>query len=199
MKKIILAAFFMSASVMAEVPAEKLAKCAAIGGGLDRLKCYDYLAEEYTGIDPRVAATKPESAGKWVQSNGVNPLDDTIINSLILEADSGASRFNEPVTLVARCKSNKTELYINWGAYLGNEAIVTSRIATNKASTSRWDLSSDSQSTFKRQPISMLKEMLNETKLVVQITPYNENPSTAIFDITGLSQAIKPLRATCNW
>ncbi|EKK98854.1 hypothetical protein VCHC41B1_3364 [Vibrio cholerae HC-41B1] len=36
-------------------------------------------------------------------------------------------------------------------------------------------------------------------KLVAQITPYNENPLTAIFDTAGLSNALLPLRKTCNW
>ncbi|WP_257025488.1 type VI secretion protein [Pseudoalteromonas sp. MIP2626] len=41
--------------------------------------------------------------------------------------------------------------------------------------------------------------MLTSDKLVAQVTPYNESPATAIFNTTGLKNAIKPLRETCNW
>ncbi|XPP91702.1 hypothetical protein ACN08N_17410 [Photobacterium leiognathi subsp. mandapamensis] len=41
--------------------------------------------------------------------------------------------------------------------------------------------------------------MESSNKLIAQITPYNENPLTAIFDTKGLSNALAPLRETCNW
>jgi type VI secretion system protein VasI len=40
---------------------------------------------------------------------------------------------------------------------------------------------------------------MDADNLVAQITPYNESPVTAIFDTSGLENAIKPLRETCNW
>ena len=41
--------------------------------------------------------------------------------------------------------------------------------------------------------------MLTSTKLVAQVTPYNESPVTAIFNTAGLENAIKPLREICSW
>ena len=101
--------------------------------------------------------------------------------------------------MVARCQSNKTNVYINWGEYLGREAIVLTRIGNNKANTSKWGISTDSKATFNNKPITFLKTMSKSNKLVAQITPYNESPVTAIFDISGLDNALKPLRETCNW
>lgn len=185
--------------VIADVSKKEVATCAAINGDLDRLECYDNMAKRHklAGLQP--VTIKGEGVGNWIVESEVNPIDDSKTVNLFLVASSGVARFDKPISLVARCKSNQTELYINWATYLGQEAFVTSRIGTKKANKSEWDLSSDSQATFKRQPISMLKEMLGESKLVVQVTPYNENPSTAVFDITGLDEAIKPLQETCAW
>jgi hypothetical protein len=60
-------------------------------------------------------------------------------------------------------------------------------------------MSTDSQATFHPQAIPFLKSLVQANKLVAQVTPYNASPVTAIFDTTGLGNAIKPLRETCNW
>lgn len=60
-------------------------------------------------------------------------------------------------------------------------------------------MSTDSQETFKRQPINVLKLMLEAESFVAQITPYNESPVTAIFEITGMPEAIADIRETCSW
>lgn len=35
--------------------------------------------------------------------------------------------------------------------------------------------------------------------MIVRFTPFNESPVTAKFNITGLEEAIKPLRDSCGW
>ena len=99
-----------------------------------------------------------------------------------------------PVFLIARCKRNKTELYIGWNEYLGRSAFVLTRIGNKKSVKSIWGMSSDYKATFHAKPISFLKEILEADKLVAQITPYNESPVTAIFNTQGLKNAIRPLR-----
>ena len=129
----------------------------------------------------------------------VNPIDDSKTVTLILEAESGQSRLGEAVYLVARCKSNETNLFIGWNDYLGSEASVLTRVGKNKAITQTWIMSTSSTSTFHRKPIPFIKEMLSSNKLVTQVTPYNESPVTAIFNTSGLQNAVKPLRETCGW
>jgi len=128
-----------------------------------------------------------------------NPIDDSTTVTLILEADSGKSRYGGGVFFIARCQSDKTSTFINWNDYLGSEARVLTRIGDNKARTIEWGMSTDSKATFHPNGISFLKQILQSNKLVAQITPYNESPVTAIFDTSGLENAIKPLREICNW
>ncbi|KAB7619428.1 type VI secretion system-associated protein TagO [Alkalilimnicola sp. S0819] len=179
---------------------KEIAKCAAENGDLARLACFDAIAEKRGLAGPQAQPTNVSGTGKWQVSAKTNPVDDSKTVTLVLKADSGQSRWGRPVAIIARCQSNKTELYISWNDYLGSSASVLTRIGSNKAITKSWSLSTDSQATFHpRGTISFIKEMMSANKLVAQVTPYNESPVTAIFDTSGLENAIKPLRETCNW
>lgn len=190
----------ISSAYGADIPAKVLARCAALEGELQRLVCYDGLAKKNGWASGRRVDPSGTSAGKWVVSREVNPVNDSDIVSLVLQADSGQGKFGKRVILVVRCKDNTTEMYIRWHDYLGSSAKVVSRIGGNPARTDRWSLSTDHQATFfPRSPISTLLEMMKHDRYLAQVTPYNENPVTAIFDTAGLNEAIQPLRELCEW
>lgn len=200
MKKFLLlgTSILLSAGALSSELDKEIATCAAVKGELARLDCYDSLAKKHKLHMPQPVDIKTSDTGKWVVSVDINPVDDSKTVTLFLEATSGENKWNEKVYLIARCKSNKTEVYIIWKDYLGREASVLTRVGSNKAVTERWDLSTDSKATFHQKPIAFLKAMEKTDKLVAQITPYNEKPLTAIFDTAGLSNALLPLRETCN-
>lgn len=201
MKKltILMVALLWAINGYAAIDEKEYAKCAVIDGDLSRLECFDNLAKEKNLNGRQVQPTAISGKGKWNVSVDVNPIDDSKTVTLVLDADSGKNRWGNAVFLVARCKSNHTDLYVGWNDYLGSEADVLARVGDNKAVTQRWSMSTDKKATFHRKPISFLKEMLQSNKLVAQVTPYNESPVTAIFNTKGLENAIKPLRETCSW
>ncbi len=192
-------ALAFSVGSYAAIDDKEYAKCAVIEGDLARLECFDNLAQEKNLDGRQLQPTSIAGKGKWNVSVDVNPIDDSKTVTLVLDADSGRNRWGNPVYLVARCKSNTTDLYIGWNDYLGSEADVLTRVGDNKAITQRWSMSTDKKATFHRKPIPFLKEMLTSSKMVAQVTPYNESPVTAIFNTSGLENAIKPLRETCSW
>nr|WP_243453979.1 type VI secretion system-associated protein TagO [Oceanisphaera pacifica] len=178
------------------VPSSALAHCAAIESDPSRLKCYDQIAKAHNINEDSDPTTR---RGKWTIVNKVDPIDDTKTVNISLEADSGGSRFSKPIMLVARCDSKKTEMYIDWQTYLGSEADVTLRIGNNAAHTSKWAMPRGKQQTFSHTPIAMLKDMLTANKMVAQVTPFNQKPYTAVFDTSGLDNAITALREACAW
>jgi len=179
---------------------KEIAKCAAIEGDLERLEAYDNLARLLGVAYPKVIYPDVKGTGKWRFDKEINPIDDTITITFILESDSGKSIYGQPIYLVLRYKSKKTEAYINWNSYLGSKANVLTRMGTEKDSTQTWSLSTNSQATFyPKDDIKFIQKLMNVDKFVAQITPYNENPITAVFDIRGLRNAIEQFNDILHW
>lgn len=185
----------------ADIPKSEFAECSSKKGDLDKIKCFDNLANKYNLNGVQTSRKEIQDSGKWNVSIDTNPIDDTKTVTLYLLADSGkSSMLGQPVVLFIRCKSLETNVFINWSDYLGSEATVLTRIGKEKAETRNWNLSTDSQATFlPRNEVDFLNKLLIVDSFVAQVTPYNESPVTAIFDVKGLSNAITPLRETCNW
>lgn len=183
-----------------------IARCAAIEGELDRLQCYDDLAQAEDLAAPREVTPDLGDTGKWLVRQEQNPLDDSHTVFISLTADSGANRWGEKVVLLLRCQSDRTEVFVAWQDYLGNDGRydneyknVVVRVGDARAEQERWSLSTDSKATFSRDSISLIRKMAEADSLVLQTTPYNESPVTAIFDLSGLSEAVRPLTETCHW
>lgn len=193
MNKRILIAATLGLTAFSHVQAADATHCLKIEDPDVRLGCYDM---EY-GKEVSIAST----AGDWQLHTDTNPLDDSATHILILESESGTNRWGKPINLLIRCKSNTTNMWINWDDYLGNDSPeVTTRLGSENAKTGRWSKSTNNSSTFyPGSPIGYIQRMMSESRFVAQVTPYNENPSTAVFNITGLKSAIKPLRKNCNW
>lgn len=178
---------------------QEIALCAAIEGDLARLVCFDKLASTQ-GLNAPAAQPFEDlgETGAWFVDSKVNPIDDSPKVTLHLLAKSGTSRRGLPISLLIQCTQNRVEAFIAWDDYLGREAEVLTRIGKKKATTLRWHLSTDSQASFHPKPIPFVNELLEANSLVAQITPYNESPTTAVFDTTGLGKAIEPLLKACG-
>lgn len=196
---LLICALTLSAAAKADVTKE-IATCAVKAGDLERLSCYDSLAKRNGLNGPQNVTTPTSGVGKWDVSEKINPIDDSKTVTLMLTSDSGQNKWRKPIVLIARCLSNETEVFIVWNDYLGRTANVLTRIGSEEAATKSWALSTDSKATFYPDvDVSFLKSLMKADKFVAQVTPYNDNPITAVFDTSGLKNALKPLRATCGW
>ena len=199
-----LSVFLLVNFAFAEIPKNEFAKCSMIDGDLEKLNCFDELARKYDLDGIQSSKKEIQDSGKWKINENINPIDDSKTVTVYLLSDSGrSSMMRRQIQLVLRCKSGSTELYINWYDYLGSDAKVLTRVGKNYATSSNWSLSTDSQATFypggRSKTIDFIKSLINEDSFVAQVTPYNESPVTAIFDIKGLQKAIQPLREACSW
>ncbi|MBF9150048.1 type VI secretion system-associated protein TagO [Novosphingobium jiangmenense] len=175
-------------------------------------RCYGNVAEEAAVTVQEVAANgKSDELGAesaWITSEDKNPVDDTkTVRATLLSAD-GKSSMGDSVSLTIRCESNKTELFVNWADYLGDDSNdvyedwknVTVRVGDTPAKVERWDISTDSKATFAPGSIvKLIKDMAASKRLVLKTVPYNENPVTAVFDLTGIEKAVQPIAKECGW
>jgi type VI secretion system protein VasI len=187
---------------------KSIAKCAVLSGDLDRLQCFDEVAKSFGLSGRRQMSTSVAGTGSWQVRHDINPVDDSERVVMSLTAKSGTNRWGNPVLFVARCQSDKTEAYIVWDDYLGDDSssvyrewkYVTIRIGDQKAKKQQWDTSTDGLATFAPDWAGdLLKEMATANTFLAQTTPHSESPVTAIFDTSGMAAGLQLLAKTCNW
>lgn len=176
----------------------RIGRCSAIAGDLERVACYDSLAHAL-GFGRNTVPVRTERSGHWRTDQERNPLDDTPTITLSLAATTGASQFGEPARLFIRCESHEVEIFINWASYLGLETTqVTSRIGAEDAATEAWANSTNNQATFYQgDTLALVRRLAGASRYVAQVTPYDESPITAVFDIGGLQTALTTFRQAC--
>lgn len=176
-----------------------VAKCAANTNAVSRLACFDEFAK-VNGLAQSTTQTTSTGSGKWITKTDSDPLTDKAVHVAMLESDDGRGIYGQKVALVVRCKDRRTEVYVNWNSYLGSDGImVTSRVDKEPAAKTYWQLSTDSKASFMPQSVPVLKKFIGGSSYVASLTPYNESPITAVFDIAGADVALKDIRSGCNW
>lgn len=186
----------------------EIAECAATEGDSERLDCFDALARDASLDGPQVTSSSGTGTGDWNVRTSINPIDDSKTVLLSLDAQEGTFPQSDRPTLIARCKSDSTEVFIVWYEFLGDDDSspyrdtkdVIVRIGDQPAEEQVWGVSTDSDAVFAPDWAgNLLKEMLNHDRFLAQITPYNESPRTAIFKTTGLREVLPELAETCGW
>ncbi|MEL0629960.1 type VI secretion system-associated protein TagO [Psychromonas aquatilis] len=187
-----------------DVLKKDIAICSTELNSIERLACFDLLSRKIGVASPKVSLHK--SSGKWTKQEEVSPLDDsTNIYIGVSGNETILNRYNKRITpeLIIRCKENTTALTVWWGVYLGlDSTYVTYRIDNLKARKTKWSLSTKNEHIGKwsgNTSIPFIKKLFGKEKLLMQLTPYGENSVMTTFDISGIEEAIKPLRSKCNW
>lgn len=180
---------------------KNIAKCASIEDDVSRIACFDDLAEKL-GVNKPIIKTTVGS-GKWEMRQEQSQIDDSTNICIALVAENivhSGYKTVQPV-LYLRCAENKTTVFISWDLFLGSDDTdVLTRFDKQKAITKSWLVSTDHTAIFVRGgDIAFIKEIMKHDKLLVQLTPYGENPIMTTFDIRGLSETIAPLQKACNW
>lgn len=199
MKRLMTAALVLLASLNAGAEGQDqsvaIAKCAAITASVARLDCYDAIGRAVPRGAPEVKApAKSEGSGGWEVDVKANPVDDSKTVTLRLVEEGHAA------ALILRCQRGKAEAYIGWSKFIGSDNTqILTRLGDAKAETRRWSISTDHKGTFyPADNVAFMNQLSAVDKFVAQVTPYGASPVTAVFDVTGLSKAITPLKATCN-
>jgi type VI secretion system protein VasI len=203
--------FFLVAALVATQPtlaaedfSRGLAKCSADRNGITRLACYDALGERVSAQDPARSLT---STCKWKVQTETSKIDDSKNVTLSLEAESvihGWPSMTARPELEIRCKERKTEAYIITGMapsveYGFNIATVTFRLDRQPAFKVATSKSTDGEALFIPQAANFAKRLTAGETLLFEFIPFNSSGQLTTFDIRGLGEALKSIRAACKW
>ncbi|WIX34703.1 type VI secretion system-associated protein TagO [Salinicola sp. JS01] len=197
--KIAMAAIFAMAAAWG-AQAQAASDCVDISDDDQRLRCYD--------MENRPATTQT-TVSQWSVNESTSEFDDSKTVSVVLySSDSIAKRFGgrDSATLALWCTENTTKAYFtfagNFMADIQGYGRVRYRIDDEAAVTKSMDVSTDNESLglwYGGSSIPFIKSMFGHDSMVVRVTPFNQSPITMKFPISGLEDAVKPLREACHW
>lgn len=144
-------------------------------------------------------------SNEWKIQTKISPLDDSESVYISLKSKdllNGWPRISFAPEIVLRCKENKLESFIRTDmSDSGDFTKVTLRFDDYAAYSENWSNSSNKKALFVRS--NNIEEFINKTlvfdKLYFQITPFNSNPTSATFNLSGLKKHMYSLEKSCNW
>jgi len=135
---------------------------------------------------------------KWQEIDLVDPITQNT-SKMIARVENTDSPSNAS-HLFIKCQDNKTEMFVNWSQYIGTAARVVTRLDDTISPERGWEISSDGKATFfPTSPINTIKNMLDAERYVVRARTMRGYEYTAVFELEGLKEAVKPVREYCNW
>ncbi|WP_176372167.1 type VI secretion system-associated protein TagO [Halomonas citrativorans] len=174
--------------------------CVDISNDERRLACYD---AEYQPS----SVVAQESA--WMVNNSTSPIDDSVaVYMRVFSKEPITNRLGRQADaeLWLRCVENTTSMIFKFAGHhmadLNQYGQVTLRIDDQQARTLRMNESTDHSSLglwSGGQSIPVIRSMFGKDTLTVRATPYSQSPITTQFPISGLEDAIEPLKEACNW
>ena len=141
--------------------------------------------------------------GRWRAYDREDPITGFNGRLMHIEGNTTGDRlaFLDPVELWVACRSDKTQVWINWDEFIDTEShIVTYRIDSADAIREYQPVSTDYEATFFRNPIGLLTRLSGASKFVVRTTPFGESTRTVTFRLpTSTSGELSKIAKRCHW
>jgi len=184
---------FVGASSVTKA-ASDLSQCIKIESPLDRLSCYD----EKSGRTPKAEMNK---SGKWKVSVETSKMKDTTDITIIQSSENNVqcNYGGNKINLYIRCKENAVDVLFYGGGCFFTETSAEFRLDKEQTYKEDMVVSTNNKALFIRNPKSFIKKMFDKNQLYWRVSPYNESPILAEFDITGLKDVIAKHDDTCLW
>jgi len=177
-------------------------RCAHKNNDSDKLICYENIAHKLK-VHP-VSSSNKKNNGQWKISRSALDNNNRRNVTLKLAAKEPIRAGNQPSTpyLSIRCINDRTSVQLEWNAYIADRDINISRqFDQGDPDTKLWLISSDYTATFPKSYnyIRFTKALLNHNTMNIEVSPYGRGAITASFDLSGIRNAIWPLRKACHW
>src|SRR5258705_643545 len=144
-------------------------------------------------------ATRPASTDPWEVTELTNR------PSLTLELPAlntvRAAAFEVRSVLLVRCQDRQLEVFVSTGSVLDADDMVMTRVRIQWASAapaeSRWSRSTDSTSAFAPDPRALLRQLVSNPDLRLEIHPSGKSAQLIHFNARGLDRHMSQIEAPC--
>jgi type VI secretion system VasI family protein len=182
----------------------ELAGCAAHKNDSQRLACFDRVYQQFSRQISTISE-KPESPshmGKWTVNTSPSPLTANFNIELRLDAENSVKFRTQTVTPVLEliCKDGKSSLAMHWGVYLGkNRTTMLTRVDNEEPQQRDWTIKDKYTVTYQGDGQQFISQLKNSANLIARISPYNAEPGSATFKLSGLRQQLDAFAISCSW
>jgi type VI secretion system protein VasI len=196
-------AFAFALPAQSQSKMDRVEACISLKSESERLKCFDEAVKDI----PQTGS----STGNWVITKDESKLDRSQQVSIILpsnEARIHSKIFGgkDEASLIIRCKDRKTEMVIFYDHFvvpvgMGGVSIQY-RVGNNPPQKAKWSGSQNGKSFGPWDgptTIPLIRKMLESDDMFVQSDAAITGSTEALFKLSGLKEAIKPVQEACKW
>lgn len=166
----------------------------------------DLRAERAACVAQRTGGAAPSPRGLWYVRREASPMTGQNNVTAALPAEHEVPIRSYRTTrpkLYIRCHENVTAVLIDFGALITTDRTsLRLRIGERPPRTAVWRMSTDYEAAGLwrgGEAIPFVKSLLGQPRLLVEVTPHSESTKLVEFDLTGIGEAVKPVREECGW
>lgn len=178
-------------------------RCTEIKDNLERLACYDDEVGYYPEVKEEVVGS-----GDWKVRIETSKIDDSknVYLTLYSEDQTNCPYKSGRHSIHVACRENQTNMWVIFGqcfmSSIQGRGRVTYRLDSEKAATRSFHESNDNMALGLWEgstAIPFLKKMIGHDRMIIRATPFSDSTVTGEYNISGLEEALHPLREACNW
>src|SRR5213083_773811 len=150
-------------------------------------------------------ATRPASTDPWEVTELTNrpslTLELPALNTVRAAAAARAAAFEVRAVLLVRCQDRQLDVFVSTGSVLDADDMVMTPVrlqwGSAAAADSRWSRSTDSTSAFAPDPRALLRQLVSNPDLRLEIHPSGKSAQLIHFNARGLERHMSQVEVAC--
>jgi type VI secretion system protein VasI len=130
----------------------------------------------------------------------VDPLTDERSARAMLPALEGRGVDDAPVQFIVECREGQTSVLLDWAQPVGDGNTIVIRLDADEPQDTFWEMARNrTTARYRSDGAPLARAIAPRRRMVARVVPSNREPVTAIFDLTGMPEAMAPVRDACGW
>lgn len=142
-----------------------------------------------------------EPLGRWLVVSNTDKFDHTKTVFISLTSAEPIAGGDKHGLLIVACVKDKTELFVGDLGALGarNEQVIQWRLDAPPIKAETWTILPSKSALHAPRSIPLLKQMFAASEFAIKVRLQGDVDQVLSFKLSGLEEAIKPVRRACTW